>query len=181
VAKKKVTVVAASVSSTEAFLTVGLALELEVPTAAAASIPEWKVGEECWNSGLDGWLEVVVASIHLKAVAASIQLEVVVVAMLEAARLRETLPTASWVMGPYENPVTWNFDLWMSKNLSSELKKEESYTCDPSNRGVEGSSGALGRGPYEERPSDYTNYVSHLLSNWIRQIELIWDSYMQYP
>jgi hypothetical protein len=47
-----------------------------------------------------------VASIHLKAVAASIQLEVVVVAMLEAARLWETLPTASWVMGPYENPVT---------------------------------------------------------------------------
>jgi hypothetical protein len=40
VAKKKVTVVAASVSSTEAFVTVGLALELEVPTAAAASIPD---------------------------------------------------------------------------------------------------------------------------------------------
>jgi hypothetical protein len=31
----------------------------------------------------------------------------------------------------------------MSKNLNSKLKKEESYTYDPSKRGVEGSSGAL--------------------------------------
>jgi hypothetical protein len=64
VAKKKVT--AASVSSTEAFSTVGLALQLEVPTAAATSIRGRKVGEECRNSGLDGWLEVVAASIHLR-------------------------------------------------------------------------------------------------------------------
>jgi hypothetical protein len=47
-----------------------------------------------------------VASIHLKAVAASIQLEAVVVAMSKVARLRETLPTASRVVGPFENPVT---------------------------------------------------------------------------
>jgi hypothetical protein len=47
----------------------------------------------------------------------------------------------------------------MSKNLNSELKKEENYTCDPSKRMVEGSSGALGRGPYGERSADYTNYV----------------------
>jgi hypothetical protein len=53
----------------------------------------------------------------------------------------------------------------MSKNLNSELKKEESYTCDPSKRGVEGSSGALGRGPYGERLAGCTNYVNHLLSN----------------
>jgi hypothetical protein len=53
VAKKKVTVAAVLVSSTEAFPTAGLALQLEVPTAAAASIHGQKVGEECWNSGLD--------------------------------------------------------------------------------------------------------------------------------
>jgi hypothetical protein len=53
----------------------------------------------------------------------------------------------------------------MSKNLNFELKKEESYTCDPSKRGVEGSPGALGRGPYGERHVDCTNYVNHLLSN----------------
>jgi hypothetical protein len=52
-----------------------------------ASIPGQKVGEECWNSGLDGWLEVVVASIHLKVVAASIHLEVAVAATSEAAQL----------------------------------------------------------------------------------------------
>jgi hypothetical protein len=52
-----------------------------------------------------------------------------VVAMSEAARLRETLPTTSRVLGPYENPVTWKFDSWMSKNLNSKLKKKESYTC----------------------------------------------------
>jgi hypothetical protein len=63
------------------------------------------VGEECWNSSLDGQLKVVVSSIHLKAVAASIHLEAVA-ATLEAALLRETLPTASRVVGPYENPVT---------------------------------------------------------------------------
>jgi hypothetical protein len=32
----------------------------------------------------------------------------------------------------------------MSRNLNFELKKEESYTCDPSKRGVEGSPDALG-------------------------------------
>jgi hypothetical protein len=49
----------------------------------------------------------------------------------------------------------------------SELKKEESYTCDPSNCGVEGSPGALGRGPYGERSTDCTNYINHFY-----QIEL---------
>jgi hypothetical protein len=53
----------------------------------------------------------------------------------------------------------------MSKNLNSELKKEEDYTCDLSKRLVEGSSCALGRGPCGERPADYTNYINHLLSN----------------
>jgi hypothetical protein len=53
----------------------------------------------------------------------------------------------------------------MSKNLNSELKKEENYTCDPSKRGVKGLSGALGRGLYGERHADCTNYVNHLLSN----------------
>jgi hypothetical protein len=71
VANNKVAVAVASVSSTEAIPTVGLALQLEVPTAATASIPDRKV-EECWNSGLDGQLEAVVASIHLKSVAVSI-------------------------------------------------------------------------------------------------------------
>jgi hypothetical protein len=47
VVKKKVVV--ASVSSTEAFPTVRLALQVEVPTTAA-SIPGQKVREECWNS-----------------------------------------------------------------------------------------------------------------------------------
>jgi hypothetical protein len=56
-----------------------------------------KVAEECWNSGSDGWLEAVVASI---------QLEAVVAATSEAAQLRETLPTSSRVFSLYENPVT---------------------------------------------------------------------------
>jgi hypothetical protein len=80
VVKKNVVVAATSVSSTEAFLTAGLALQLEVPTMAMTSIPGRKVGEGCWKSSLDGWLEAVVASIHLKVVAASIQLEETVVA-----------------------------------------------------------------------------------------------------
>jgi hypothetical protein len=70
VAKKKVAVV--SGSSMEVFLMTGLALQLKVPTAAVASIPRRKVGEECWNSGLDGRLEAVPANIQLEAVAASI-------------------------------------------------------------------------------------------------------------
>jgi hypothetical protein len=102
---KKVATAAMPVSSTEAFCTVGLALQLEVPIAAVASILSQKVGEECWNSGLDDWLEAMTTSIHLKVVAASIQLEAAVVATSEATRLWETLPTASWVLGPYENPV----------------------------------------------------------------------------
>jgi hypothetical protein len=97
VAKKNVAVAATSVSSTEAFPTVGLALQLEVPTAAATSIRSQKVGEECWNFGLDGRLEVVVASIYLKAVVASIHLAAT--AMSKAAQLWETLPTASRVVG----------------------------------------------------------------------------------
>jgi hypothetical protein len=46
VAKKKVATVATLVLSTEAFPTAGLALQLEVPTAAA-SIRGPKVEEEC--------------------------------------------------------------------------------------------------------------------------------------
>jgi hypothetical protein len=53
----------------------------------------------------------------------------------------------------------------MSKSLNSELKKEESYTCDPSKRGIDESLGVLGREPYGERPTDYINYVNYLLSN----------------
>jgi hypothetical protein len=95
VAKKKVIAAAMLVSSTEAFPMVGLALQLEVPMMTTISIPGRKVGEECWNFDLDGRLE---------AVAASIQLEAAVAATSEVARLWETLPTASWVLGPYENP-----------------------------------------------------------------------------
>jgi hypothetical protein len=47
VVKKKVIAAAVSVSSTEAFPMAGLALQLEVPMAVAASIRGWKVGEEC--------------------------------------------------------------------------------------------------------------------------------------
>jgi hypothetical protein len=72
VAKKKVVAVVTLGSSTEAFPTVGLTLQLEVPMATVASIPDQNVGEECWNSGLDGRLEAVLASIRLEAVAASI-------------------------------------------------------------------------------------------------------------
>jgi hypothetical protein len=95
--------------------TAGLTLQLEVPMMAVASIPSRKVGEECWNSSLDGRLEVVAGSIHLQTVAACIQLQAVaasihlqaaVSATSEALRLRETLPTTSWVLDPYENPVT---------------------------------------------------------------------------
>jgi hypothetical protein len=100
VAKKKVVTAVASVSSKEAFPTAGLAPQLEVPTAVVACIRGRDVGEECWNSGLDGRLEAVVASIHLKAMAATILLEVVMVATFEAARLWETLPTTSQNGGP---------------------------------------------------------------------------------
>jgi hypothetical protein len=51
-------------------------------------------------------LKALATSIHLKVVVASIQLEATVVATSEVVRLRETLPTASWVIGPYENLVT---------------------------------------------------------------------------
>jgi hypothetical protein len=102
VAKKKVVV--ASVPSMEAFPTVGLALQLEVPTVVT-SIPSRKVEEEYWNSGLDGMLEVVAASIHLGVVAASIQLEAVVSATSKAVRLWETLPMTPRVLDPYEKPV----------------------------------------------------------------------------
>jgi hypothetical protein len=71
-----------------------------------ASILGRKVGEECWNCSLDGRLEAVVASIHLKAVVANIQLEAMVTATSKATWLWETLPTTSRVVGPYENPVT---------------------------------------------------------------------------
>jgi hypothetical protein len=47
VVKNKVVAAAPSMSSTEAFPTAGLALQLEVPMVAATSIPEHKVGEEC--------------------------------------------------------------------------------------------------------------------------------------
>jgi hypothetical protein len=97
VVKKKVAVAATSVLFTEAIPTAGLSLQLEVPTVVVASIPGWKVREECWNSGFDGRLE---------AVAASIQMEVAVAATSEVARLWETLPTASWVLDPDGNLVT---------------------------------------------------------------------------
>jgi hypothetical protein len=42
---------------------------------AAANFRVPKVGEECWNSGLDGRLEAVAASIHLEVVAANIRSE----------------------------------------------------------------------------------------------------------
>jgi hypothetical protein len=45
----------------------------------------------------------------------------------------------------------------MSKNLNSKLKNEENYTCDPSKRGVEGSTGVLGHRPYGERSSELKN------------------------
>jgi hypothetical protein len=107
----------------------------------------------------------VVASIDLEVVVANIQLETAVAATAEAIQLRETLSMASQVVGPYENPVTSKFDSLMSNNLNSELKKEESYTCGPLKRGVEGLPGALGHGSYGERPMDCTNYNNHLLSN----------------
>jgi hypothetical protein len=72
----------------------------------AASIPGPKVGEECWDSSLDGRLEPVVACIHLEVVAASIHLEAVVAATSNSAQLWETLPMASRVLDPYENPIT---------------------------------------------------------------------------
>jgi hypothetical protein len=48
----------------------------------------------------------VTASIHLETVAASIQLEVAVVATSNVAQLRDTLSTTLRVLDPYENPVT---------------------------------------------------------------------------
>jgi hypothetical protein len=73
VAKKEATVIAALVLSTEAFPTAGLIHHLEVPTTAVTSIPGRKVGGggECWNSGLDGRLEMVAASIQLEVAVAT--------------------------------------------------------------------------------------------------------------
>jgi hypothetical protein len=105
VVKKKVVVATASVSSTEALPMAGLALQLEVPTVAAANICDRKVGEECWNSGLDDRLGAVVASIYLKAVAASIHLETAAATSV-ATQLWETFPMTSRVMSPYGNPIT---------------------------------------------------------------------------
>jgi hypothetical protein len=119
------------------------------------------VGEECWNSDLDGRLQVVATSIHLEVVVASIQSEVAVAATSKSARLRETRPMASLVLDPYENRVTRKFDSCTSKNLNSELKKEENYTYDPLKRGVEVLLGALGCRPYGERHADYMNYTNH--------------------
>jgi hypothetical protein len=48
-AKMKVVVAATSVSSTEAFPTVRLAFQLEVPMAVMVSIPGQKVGKKCYN------------------------------------------------------------------------------------------------------------------------------------
>jgi hypothetical protein len=79
----------------EAFPMIGLALQVELPIAAA-NIPGSKVGEECWNSCLDARLEAVEASIQLEAVAAT----------LKFAWLWETVLVTSWVLYPYENPIT---------------------------------------------------------------------------
>jgi hypothetical protein len=65
--KKKIAAAATSVSSTKAFPRTGLTLQLKVPTTVVASIPGRKVGEQCWNSDLDGQLEAVTASIQLEA------------------------------------------------------------------------------------------------------------------
>jgi hypothetical protein len=51
-------------------------------------------------------LEVVLTSIKLEAVTTSIQLEAAVATTPEAIRIRETLPTTSQVLEPYENPIT---------------------------------------------------------------------------
>jgi hypothetical protein len=62
VAKKKVVAATASVSSTEAFPTAGLALQLEVPTVAVASIRGQKVGRSAgtlaWMAGWRWWRPV---------------------------------------------------------------------------------------------------------------------------
>jgi hypothetical protein len=94
VAKKKVDAAAALVSSMEAFPTAGL----DPPAGGAHGNDHYPCpgdGEECWNSSLNGRLEVVAASIHLEVVAASIQLEAAVAATSKGARLWKTLPTAS--------------------------------------------------------------------------------------
>jgi hypothetical protein len=84
VVKKKVIAATVSVLSKEAFPTVALALQVEVPMVAD-SITDPKV-VECWNSGLDGRLEAKVARI---------QREAAVIATSESNRLLATLPTAS--------------------------------------------------------------------------------------
>jgi hypothetical protein len=53
----------------------------------------------------------------------------------------------------------------MSKNLNSELKKEENCTYNLLKHGVKGSPSVFGRGPYGERPLDCMNYINDLLSN----------------
>jgi hypothetical protein len=64
----------------------------------------------------------------------------------------------------------------MSKNFNFELKKEESYICDTSNRGSKDrrvcwDTDHMGRGLQ-------TAQIVLIICN---QIELIRDSYVQYP
>jgi hypothetical protein len=75
-------VAAASVLSTEAFSTAGLALQVEV--GLLSSISGLKVREDCWNSDLDARLEEVAAT-------------------SKSVRLQETLPTTSQVLDLYES------------------------------------------------------------------------------
>jgi hypothetical protein len=65
VAKKKVTAAGMAGLSTEVLPIAGLAVQLEVPMVAVESILGRKVGEECWNAGMNGRLEAVAACIQL--------------------------------------------------------------------------------------------------------------------
>jgi hypothetical protein len=122
VAKKKVATVATLVLSTEAFPTAGLALQLEVPTAAA-SIRGPKVEEECWNTGLDDQLEAVVASIHLEMVVAScMQVEAVVVTTSKATLTAGDLPHSITGVGPIWEPCT--IKVWLIHCDVPALKKD---------------------------------------------------------
>jgi hypothetical protein len=93
------------VSSTEAFQRAATpSLQVELPMAmATASNPDLAVEEECRKTDIDTAVGEGTRRMDLKA--AKILLEAVATTW-KVHRLREILPTTSWVPDYYENPVT---------------------------------------------------------------------------
>jgi hypothetical protein len=174
----------AVLSSTEAFPMAGLALQVEVPTTSVtANISSPTVWEECWNFGLE---VVGTRNPHLAATAASIQLEVVG-GTSKAARLWQILPMVSWVLDPFENPVTWKIDSWLRIWILNWIEN----TCLPVMRRGVGSRDhperwdaksvmvdRMGRSLWTAQITLIISYRSKQCWNWTNCV--CWNSYLQH-